>query len=375
MSTEPPVSGRPELRAGAVLLAATVLALVWASSPWSGGYSDLWSTSLLGTDVRHVVDDGAMSLFFLVLGLELKHETTDGRLSTRSALAIPVIGALGGMLLPAAVFLALNAGGDTARGWGIPMATDVAFCLAVLATVRGVPAGVRALLLALAVVDDVGAIVVIAVAYPDDVQPLWLLAAGAGLGGIALLRRAGLAGWPLYALVGLGTWAATAASGVHPTIAAVALGLLVPAGPLLGRWQARLEPWTTYLVLPLFALANAGVAVSASALGDALTSRLGLGIVLGLVAGKVVGIAGAIGLARRLGLGRLPDGVDGHHVVGLGALAGIGFTVCLFVTGLAFDDAEHLRTATLAVLLASVAAALLGRGLLGRSPRPRRAVR
>ena len=395
-----------EASSGILLLVAAVVALVWANSPWSASYRDLWATELtigvgghdLTEDLRHWVNDGLMTLFFFVIGLEIKQELTNGQLTSVKEAAIPAAGALGGMVAPALLYVALNFGGDGAAGWGIPMATDVAFALGVLALLgRFVPSELKVLLLGLAIVDDVGAIVVIALFYSAGLQGLWLAAAAAGLVTVLVLRRVGVRFLPVYVVLGAAIWLATFESGIHATIAGVALGLLTPARPFLPdvdanriadelstdrnvtaaevrdisfriresipmteRLQDLLHPWTSYVIVPMFALANAGVAVSGDSLADAATSPVTLGVVLGLVVGKVVGVAGAIVLASRLGIGRLPSSVTNRHVLGMAGLAGIGFTVSIFITGLAFDSPVLTDQAKIGVLAASAIAAGLG---------------
>jgi NhaA family Na+:H+ antiporter len=318
-----------------------------------------------------MVNDGLMAVFFFVVGLEIKREVVTGELRDPRAVGLPVVAAVGGMLVPAAIYAALNAGGSGSPGWGIPMATDIAFALGVAVLLGDrIPGSLRVFLLTLAIADDVGAILVIAVFYNAGLSWGWL---GLALAGLALtrgLRQLGMWSVPVYTVIGAGVWFAMHSSGVHATIAGVALGLLTPALPREGgavpvaeRLENALHPWTSFGVVPVFALANAGVAVSAGTLGDALSSSVGLGIVAGLVAGKTVGITAGSWAAVRLRLGRLPEGVAGRQLVSVAALAGIGFTVSLFVAGLAFDDAAHRETATLAVLVASVLAALLGAGL------------
>ena len=399
-----------EASGGVLLAAATVVALVWANSPWGAAYQDAWATELtlrlgrlaISEDLRHWINDGLMTLFFFVLGLEIKQEVVSGQLTRLRDAAVPAAGALGGMLVPAAVFVGFNLGGAGARGWGIPMATDVAFALGVLALLgHRVPSELKVMLLGLAIVDDVGAILVIAIFYANDLDGRWLAAALGGLGVIVVLRRARVRYLPVYAVLGAGIWLATFASGIHATIAGVALGLLAPARPFLPevdadriadelsadqavtagevrdisfrlresipvteRLQNLLHPWTGYVIVPLFALANAGVVLSAEGLADATTSRVTLGVTAGLVVGKLVGVAGGIWLAVRLGVGRLPGEVTTRHIVGMAGIAGIGFTVSIFVSGLAFDDPVLTDQATIGVLAASVLAAALGSAIL-----------
>lgn len=357
-----------EAASGILLLAATVVALLWANSPWSASYADVWSAG-----VRHAINDGLMALFFFVLGLEIRRELTDGQLATPRAAAVPALGALGGMVLPALIYLAVTWGGPGVDGWGIPTATDVAFSLGVLALLaRRVPPGLKVLLLGLAIVDDIGAIVVIAVFYADHLALAWLAVAGLGLVLVAAIRRPRLWSLPVYVALGVGVWFATRQSGVHATIAGVALGLLAPAGPpgdgegaaVTARLEDAVHPWSSYVIVPLFALANAGVRLTGGRLGDAATSRITLGVTAGLVVGKLVGVAGAMLLSTRLGLGELPPGVGRRHVVGMAGLAGIGFTVSLFITGLAFETARLADQAKIGVLAASLIAALVGAAIL-----------
>lgn len=345
-----------------------------------------------------------MTLFFFVLGLEIKQELANGQLTSPRQAAVPAAGALGGMVVPALLYVALNLDGESLAGWGVPMATDVAFALGVLALLgRRVPAELKVLLLGLAIVDDVGAIVVIAAFYSEGLDLQWLAAAGGGLVVIGLLRRVRVRYLPVYVVVGSAIWLATFESGVHATIAGVALGLLAPprafmpevdadriagklsadqhvtAGevrdisfrlresiPVTERLQSLLHPWTSYLVVPLFALANAGVTVSRDSLTDAASSPVTIGVIVGLVIGKLAGVAGAIALATRFGFGRLPDGISQRHILGMAGIAGIGFTVSIFVAGLAFDDPATTDHAKIGVLVASVLAAAVGSGILMR---------
>jgi NhaA family Na+:H+ antiporter len=399
-----------EAAGGIVLFAAAFVAIAWVNSPWRDGYDALWHTEVslhvgrhvIAEDLRHWVNDGLMALFFFAIGLEIKNEFANGELRQRSKAAVPIAGALGGMVVPAAIFALVAGGGEAGAGWGIPMATDVAFALGALALLGSrVPHELKVLLLALAIVDDVGAIVVIALFYSSDLSLGWVGFAAAGLGVTVVLRRAQVRYLPLYVAVGAAVWWATFESGVHATIAGVALGLLTPARPLLSQPDAdgiadelssdtdvtasevravsfrlresvpmtdrllgMLHPWTSYVVIPLFALANAGVEVSGGRLGDAATSRVTLGVVAGLVVGKAVGVVGGIALAVRSGLARLPDGLTSRHLLGLGLIAGIGFTVSIFIGGLAFEDPDLVDSAKLGILVASGIAAVAGTAVL-----------
>lgn len=362
---------RTEQAAGAFLIAATALALVWANV--LAGYETFWRTELrFGgiEDFRHWVNDGLMTIFFFVVSLEIKRELVVGELRDRRIAALPVFAAVGGMIGPALIFLALNAGGPGERGWGVPMATDIAFAIGVLALLGPrVPHRLRLFLLTLAIVDDIGAIAIIAVAYSDEVAWRWLGVAGAALLVLILLRAASLSSPLLYLAVGVGCWLAATRSGVHPTLAGVALGLLTPAYAVRGRMvlerlESLLHPVSSYVVVPLFALANAGVLVSGEAIRSAISSPVFWGIVLGLVVGKTVGITVSALAAERLPLAGLPPGVDTRAVIGGAAVAGIGFTVSLFILGLAFDDARLITDGTLGVLAGSTASGILGAAIL-----------
>jgi NhaA family Na+:H+ antiporter len=281
--------------------------------------------------------------------------------------------AIGGMAFPAAIFLLIAGSGPAARGWGIPMATDIAFAVGVLAVLGPrVPRGLKVFVLTLAIVDDIGAILVIAVFYASGVEPGWVVGAAGGLAAVVAFRKLGVHAPAAYAPLAVVVWYCTYRSGIHPTIAGVTLGLVTPAGSIGGRpvledLQHRLHPWSSYVVIPVFALANAGVSLDRKALADALGSRLMWAVLLGLVAGKLIGIAGATGLSVRSGLGRLPDGVGFRHIVGAGGVGGIGFTVSLFITGLAFAD-EGLQTqAKTGILAGSLTAALVGAAVLSRA--------
>jgi Na+:H+ antiporter, NhaA family len=317
-----------EASGGIVLLIATVAALLWSNSPWRDAYEDVWHQTLalgagsarISLDLRGWINEGLMAVFFFVVGLEIKRELVHGELSSARSALLPGVAAAGGMILPALLFLSLNAGSESARGWGIPMATDIAFAVGALTLFgRGLPSSVRLFLLSLAIADDVGAIAIIAIFY---------------------------------------------SGGFHSTLVGVALGLMTPARAT-ERLERVLHPWTSYAIVPLFALANAGVHVTGGSLRAALTSRLGLGIVVGLVAGKLVGVGGATWIAVRLGLAQRPDGATWRDVAGVSAIAGIGFTISLFIADLAFDDAGTVAQAKVAILAGSSLAALLG-GLILR---------
>ena len=408
-----------EIVGGAVLLVATTVALVWANSPWQAGYSQLWRTELViglgrwhfGLDLREWVNEGLMAVFFVVVGLEVKRELLLGELREPRRAALPVVAAVGGMVAPALLYTAFNVGGVGARGWGIPMATDIAFALGVLALVAPrLPGSLRLFLLTLAIVDDIGAIVVIAAFYSRGVQLTWLAVAVGVLIVAFVLRRRGLVYAPLFVALGVSSWLAMHAAGVHATIAGVAMGLLAPAQPSLDReivltqadelldvysptsaqttsqlarlsvsrleWlEHGLHPWSSLLIVPLFALANAGVALSTGIVRDAVGSPVTIGVVVGLVAGKSLGITAASWLACRFGHAELPQGVGWRQLAGVAALGGIGFTVSLFVTDLAFKDPAVAGEAKVGILFACVGAAALACALLrgkrsGPAPAP-----
>ena len=397
-----------EAAGGMVLLVAAVVALLWANSPWRGSYESLWSTELsvgvgrfvLVEDLRHWVNDGLMAVFFFVVGLEIKRELVHGDLRDPRVAALPAIAALGGMVVPALVFLLVTSGGGAGRGWGIPMATDIAFAIGVVVLLGSrVPATLKLFLLTLAIVDDIGAIAVIAVVYAEDVAPLFLVGALGLVGAMVGLRRIGVV-WPApYLVLGVVVWLATQASGVHATIAGVVLGLLAPARPLAPaavtrdwardlsddpapaeldamnrlaqasvspaeRLEHRLHPWTSFVVVPLFALANAGVVIRADAFEAPATLGVTVGVVAGLVVGKLVGITAATWLAVRCGLARLPEDATWAMLTGIALTAGIGFTVSLFIAELAYEAGPVQDAAKLGVLGASSIAALLGAAVL-----------
>jgi Na+:H+ antiporter, NhaA family len=364
---------RAEAAGGLALLLGSVAALLWVNVIDAGSYASFWGTHLnIGIDdaaidetLGHWVNDGLMTLFFFLISLEIKRELVVGELRHPKRAALPIIAALGGIVVPIAIFFAVT-GGHHASGWGIPMATDAAFAIGVLALLGDrVSEGVKLLLLTIAVVDDVAAIGVIAVAYTDHLSLGWLALAIAGLLGVAAMRRLGVRRILAYVPLGIFVWVATFESGVHATLAGVALALLTPAVPVggrdvLGELEHRLHPWVNLGILPLFALANAGVKLSGGELSDSTGRKVALAVALGLVVGKFVGIAGATIAALRLKLGALPPGVDLRSLLGAAALGGIGFTVSLFITPLAYDDPLLIGAAKLGILGGSVVAATIG---------------
>jgi NhaA family Na+:H+ antiporter len=372
---------REEAAGGIALVVAAVVAVIWANSPAGDGYVSFWAREAtigigdlaLTENLRHWVNDGLMALFFFVVGLEIKRELVTGELRERSAAALPAIAALGGVALPAVVFLAITAGSDEAAGWAIPAATDIAFAVGVLALLGDrVSSGVKLFLLTVAIVDDIIAIAIIAVFYSDDLSLPWLAGAMGALLLVAGLRRAGVKAIAVYAVAGVATWLAMHESGVHATIAGVALGLLTPARPVAGRpvletLEHRLHPVTAFAVVPLFALANAGVDFGGGVLADAAGSSLTWAIAAGLLLGKLLGIGGATMLGLRLGWGSLPEAVSRTQVWGIAALGGIGFTVSLFIAQLAYDDAQIVEMAKVGIFAGSLISGAVGAVILLRA--------
>ncbi len=383
---------RTETVGGLVLVGAAVLALVWSNSPWSASYTSLRDAAFgpaslhLHLTVGQWAADGLLAVFFFLIGLELKHEFVAGDLRSPSTAIVPVAAAAGGVLVPVLIYLALNSGGPGARGWAIPAATDIAFALAVLAIISShLPAALRTFLLTLAVVDDLIAILVIAIAYTSSIDFLALALAVLPIGAFALLvqrwptffsaRR-----WSLFVVLlplGLLAWALVHASGIHATIAGVVLGMCVPVRrtrqedsnrpPLEETLEHLIRPISAGVVVPLFALFSAGVTIgSVSGLGVALTDPVTLGIIAGLVLGKPIGIVATSFLVTRFRRVSLDDSVAWPDIAGVGVLAGIGFTVSLLVSELSFP-ADHLAHdhAKLGVLIASLVASLLAAVVLG----------
>lgn len=410
-----------EAAGGMLLLVAAITALIWANSPWSESYLDFWGAHIsltvgsleLAESLQGWVNDGLMVIFFFVVGLEIKYEIVAGHLRDLRVASVPIIAAFGGMAVPALIYFLLAGRSEGAHGWGIPMATDIAFAVGVLGLLgRRIPPAARIFLLTLAVVDDIGAITVIAIFYTSGLSLGWLLAAAVALVGIALLSKVRVWALPIYVILGLFAWFATYQSGVHATIAGVVIGLLAPAHPLLrervardyartaladdnlshdevrhlrfllreslpvvSRLEHHLHPVSSYLILPIFALANAGIDLRGGVIRDALDSPVTVGIAAGLLIGKVAGISAASWVVIRCGFGRLPERTTWPMMIGLGIVGGVGFTVSLFVVGLSFPE-NHLliAQAKVGVLGASAVAGCAGLAFLAVATRTHRAV-
>jgi Na+:H+ antiporter, NhaA family len=424
-----------ETSSAAFILLATVAALVVANSPLLDDYERFWAGHLtidaagfhlLDLSAHELVNDGLMTLFFLLVSLEIKREVVFGELNDPRAAALPIVAAVGGMVIPALIYVAFNPGGATAGGWGIPMATDIAFAVAVLTSLGSrVPLGARLFLLTLAIVDDLGAIMVIALFYSDGIALGWLVAAAATVAVAVLLTRVRVRALGVYIALGSLGWFALHESGVHATIIGVAFGLITPAYALLAprtypdvagslinevvvrnadgtvtadehelndhtlreirrlsletqsplhRVETRLAPYVAFGIVPLFAFANAGLPFPDVEVSEWATDPVVLGISLGLVVGKTVGIFSASWLTVRTGVARYPAGMTQVHLLGVSMTAGIGFTVAIFVADLAFADASIIELAKLGIMLGSLVAALAGyailRGTSSTSPDP-----
>jgi len=404
-----------EASGGILLLAAAALALVWANSPWSASYFAVWQTEVrvgaagveLAKPLILWINDGLMAVFFFVVGLEIKRELLVGELASPGKAALPIAAAIGGMVVPAGIYALINVGGEASAGWGIPMATDIAFVLGIAALLGSkVPTALKIFLTALAIVDDLGAVLVIALFYTEKISWIALGVAAALLVVLAVANRLGVRSLLVYGIVGAAVWVAVLKSGVHATVAGVLLAMTIPVRTripiedflargraLLDRLEANvsgqpmvshdrlasvialedacekvesplhrlehgLHGWVSYFIMPVFALANAGVALGGGLSG--LVAPAGLGVLLGLVLGKQIGVAGFSWLAVKSGVARLPGGVTWRHVYGAAWLAGIGFTMSLFIANLAFGAGELLDGSKLAILCASVVAAVGG---------------
>ena len=414
---------------GILLIMATLVALVWANSPWGEGYAALWHTKLtvdvgdasISKDLTHWINDGLMAVFFLVVGLEIKREVLVGELSSVRNAALPIAAALGGAVVPAAIYLLLNAGTEGAAGWGIPMATDIAFALGVLALLgERAPVALKVFLTALAIVDDIVAVLVIALFYTSGISWGALGVGAVFLAALIVANLIGVGRTLVYAVLGVGLWFCFLLSGVHATIAGVLLALTVPAisfinpgaflersryvldrfeqagkkgesvlsneerqaalhalnhatyklEPPLHELEHALHPWVVFAIMPTFALANAGVQLGGG-IADAITSPVALGIVAGLVVGKQLGITLFAWLAIKSGISELPEGIRWRHLYGASWLAGIGFTMSLFISDLAFSDGSLVDAAKLGILVASLVAGVVGWTILRGASRPR----
>jgi NhaA family Na+:H+ antiporter len=411
-----------EAASGIILLVATGVALLWANSPWSGAYHQVFEGTRvvfefgpihLDESLAEIINDGLMAIFFFVVGLEIKRELVVGELRDRRAAVLPVVAALGGMLVPALIYVLFTAGSgpEATGGWAIPMATDIAFAVGVVALLgRRVPPAAKLFILALAIADDIGAILVIALFFTSDLSAGWLAVAAGILVVIGIGQRVGIRSSLFYGSAAVAVWFAMLESGVHATIAGVAVAFLTPARPFysseefegkardildtfplgesaeddeksdyeaellssiatesiapLNRLENRLLPWSSYLIVPLFALTNAGVDFRGIGPGDLLTDPIALGVAVGLVAGKTVGISLFTWLAVKARWGRLPGSTTWRHIIGVAALAGIGFTVSLFITNLAFDDQRLTEIAKVGIFAGSLIAGILGTTIL-----------
>ncbi|WP_069812580.1 Na+/H+ antiporter NhaA [Streptomyces sp. TP-A0874] len=403
-----PVRAFLSTEAGSVglLLAAVVVALAWANSPWSDSYASLWATDAsfsvggasLSMDLGHWVSDGLMAMFFFVIGLEVRYEISVGVLTSRQRVVVPALAGIGGMLIPVLLYLAIAPGGEARQGWGVVIGTDTAFMLGALAIVgpRFVTQ-LRVFLLAITVIDDIVAVAVIGFVFSETIHLKPLLVALTLCVALSGLTRLGVWRASPYVLIVLALWLATFEAGLHASIAGMIGGLLIPAQlparqaveraarlfrafrqspradvglsarrglkravSVNERLQTVLHPWTSYFIVPVFALASAGVDLRGGVLSDALTSKVTWAVIIGLVLGKLLGIGGGALLPARFGLGKLPRGVGPGHVLGGGVLSGIGFTVSLLIVGLAFEDPVLRAQATVGVLMAAVLSTVLG---------------
>lgn len=366
---------KQEASSGIVLLVFAVVAMGLANSPWAAAYEEIlhWKVSVgmgdfqLSMSLLHWINDGLMAVFFFVIGMEIKREFLFGELKSPSSTLLPIAAAVGGMVVPALLYTAFNIGKPTISGWGVSMATDIAFSLGVLAfAAPRAPRAVVVFLTALAIVDDLGGILVIALFYSSDLHGPSLLAGAAVLLALFWLSRRNVQSVLLYLIGGGLLWYAFLQGGIHPTIAGVLLGFSIPAGTeethgesLLRKLEHRLTPWSAFFVMPVFALSNAGIAIDGGSVGNLLTP-VGLGIMAGLFLGKPLGIFLSVYGLIRLRVAALPAGVRTAHFLGAGMLGGIGFTMSLFIAALAFTDGQVLMTAKTAVVAASVLSGLAG---------------
>jgi len=371
-----------ESAGGVLILLASLFGLIVSNSPLSENYFKVldWDfnisigVSLLNLTVLKTINYVLMTIFFFVVGLEIKRELTTGHLSSFKDAMTPFIAAIGGMALPAGIYLAI-AGNVDANGWGVPVATDIALAVGLLALVgTNAVSSLRSFLLALAVIDDIGAILIIALVYSAGVSASWSLFAAITVALIYLLNRFGVRSTFIYILFGVTLWYCMYRSGVHPTLAGVILGLMTPniakVNPKLQdaedgqvsviEWlENKIQPWSSFIIVPLFAFANTGVVITMDSINDALSSPIAWGIFAGLVVGKPIGVLASVFIARKINLGQYPQGARGFDVLATGSAAGIGFTVAVFIANLAFSDAATQDLAIFAVIMASLASAVI----------------
>ncbi len=419
---------RLESSGGILLIVCTVAALLWANSPWGDSYFSLWHTKLtvgfakatLSKEIHFWINDGLMAVFFLLVGLEIKREVLIGELASLQKAALPLVGALGGMLIPAGLYFLCNREGAGAAGWGVPMATDIAFALGVLALLGDrVPTSLKVFLAALAIADDIGAVLVIAFFYTEQISWISLAVAGGFFFALIVMNRIGVRHAMVYVILGIGLWLAFLQSGIHATVAGVLLALTIPAhrridgaaflersqaildefrsadqsedpveasatrsaalsllaqdchyaeAPML-RFEHALAPWIKHAIMPIFALANAGVYLGGGAL-EKLVSPISLGVICGLALGKPLGIVSFAWLAVRTRVAALPARVNWRQIIGVGFLGGIGFTMSLFIASLAFGGGAELETAKVGILVASVVAGLAGTLVIVKRAQP-----
>jgi len=417
-----------EASGGILLIFCTVIALAWANSPWFHSYHDLWHTHLvvnfgdllnLDYTVHHWINDGLMAIFFFTVGLEIKRELLVGELSSMQKASLPIAGAIGGMVVPALFYVIFNSGGEGADGWGIPMATDIAFVVGIMALLGPrVPLTLKIFVLALAIADDIGAVMVIAIFYTAEISVTALVIAGIVLVFLAVLNKLGTKSLIPYTILGTLLWLAFLKSGIHATIAGVLLAFTIPASSRyntekfstkikelinkfdsagehrdnvlsnqerqtdvmaienscekvltpLQRFEHGLHPWVAFFIIPVFALANAGVTLAGLDVLAALFSPVSLGIIVGLFIGKQLGIFGFSFIAVKMKLASLPEGVNWKNLYGAGILAGIGFTMSLFIAGLAFNDPALLDLSKIGVLTGSLLSGIVGFIYLKSSP-------
>lgn len=362
-----------EYASGLVLFAGVLIAITWANSPFLEQYHHLWEFKLpvgwndlkLDLSLHEWINDGLMALFFFVIGLELKREFLEGELSTVKNALLPMSAALGGMVVPALIYFVINRNTDSAGGWGIPMATDIAFALALLSMAgKHIPVSIKVFLSALAVADDLGAVLVIAFFYTSHINFAML---GLGIGILLLLlvgNKAGIKSSYFYLVLGLIVWLCFLLSGVHATIAGVLVAFTVPSTSKSGysplkKMEHTLHPWIAFLIMPVFALANSGIVIGSGFLSN-IINPVSIGVTLGLVAGKFLGICSFTWVMVKLKFSVLPDKATWRHIAGVALLGGVGFTMSLFISGLAFDDQTHIEQAKYGILIASLIAGVSG---------------